>query len=454
MLFNSTASSDLSLHSFKNASNISLDGYASVQFKNERLDNIEAICLPHTGLASKIAQTMLTYFCGEHVTIIEKNRAIFIKKALLQEKYEAKLKKRDTLISSLFQDITNPGDIKARDKDHEYISLVSLKLLEEISEKNAFVAIKKDVPFGERVISLIAMRGENGPQVYAKASKRNKDLNTQLGESFCKKVFKVANLSQEQLKAMAKPLSQNSNRTQQITRITRENEAQSLLQAGNIPHINQVEAFQVYKKKNKEGHEVETYLYVTQFAPGNDLYERLRNGIPTPETWVKWALQICRAIYSMHTKANMLHLDLKPENILLTETDDVLIIDFELSSLKSESKGKLRGSPSHLPPELFSIETKNYNWDPTEGYDAWAIGCILLELKYGLTHFPSERYFQSPNDWNKIFEEMQSKIDTLLNPPDDPSNQIIKGLLALDPQKRMSLKEVLEQLHVIQEKIK
>lgn len=157
-------------------------------------------------------------------------------------------------------------------------------------------------------------------------------------------------------------------------------------------------------------------------------------------------LQIVDATEYCHSMG-IFHRDLKPENILCTRDGErMCIADFGLATSERTSTDFGCGSTFYLSPEcqggLFE-RLESYN---TEKNDIWSLGVILVNLTCGRNPWrqacPSDETFRA-------YVHNPEFLRTIL-PISHATNRILKGLFALDPRDRMTLKELRRQIGTIE----
>ena len=163
--------------------------------------------------------------------------------------------------------------------------------------------------------------------------------------------------------------------------------------------------------------------------------------------------QILQGVHYLHSQG-IVHRDLKLDNVLLSgnvHTGEVKIADFGLSALvklgangydrtesskRKEYKGlrEMWGTASYFAPELIGGA-----YGPQA--DVWSIGCILYEMLSG------QHPFHGKND-EELFSMIRSGFVDVHSPPWDEisteAKELVKGLLELDPVKRLSCTEALK----------
>jgi len=177
---------------------------------------------------------------------------------------------------------------------------------------------------------------------------------------------------------------------------------------------------------------------VMELIKGGELYEELISNGPFDEFKVYQLFsQLVDALRYLHSK-NIVHRDLKLQNILLTPDWKLKLTDFGLSQLwcsNLELMHERCGTPAYVAPEV--IRGEDYDMR----VDIWSLGVIF----YLLLHV------QYPYMGDGI-AEIYSKIEK--GDPDFPNvmktplsleaKDLILNLLQVDPQKRLTLDQVLQ----------
>lgn len=101
---------------------------------------------------------------------------------------------------------------------------------------------------------------------------------------------------------------------------------------------------------------------VMDFIPGQSFQQLLDEKKRFPQKKViKWAIQLIEALVYLH-KQNppIIHSDIKPANIMLTPSDDICLIDFNISSIFTGKGARTIGfSDGYSPPEQYKIYYDN-----------------------------------------------------------------------------------------------
>ncbi|VDM54383.1 unnamed protein product [Angiostrongylus costaricensis] len=161
-----------------------------------------------------------------------------------------------------------------------------------------------------------------------------------------------------------------------------------------------------------------------------ELHKR-RRSVTEPEARY-FTHQVCLAVEYLHEK-NVIHRDLKLGNLFLNGDLQVKIGDFGLATtvdMDGERKKTLCGTPNYIAPEV--LDKKGHSFE----VDIWAIGCILYTLLFGRPPFET-----------KSLKETYSRIKMnqyrLPSTAGQTVTHLIQNLLAPDPAKRPTVKQVL-----------
>lgn len=170
---------------------------------------------------------------------------------------------------------------------------------------------------------------------------------------------------------------------------------------------------------------------VMDLVTGDDLKAQLRRvGTFSPRDAVSAMTSVLDAIGVAHAQG-CLHRDVKPDNVLVENgdgplADRVRLSDFGIARLAQESTVQatgLLGTPSYMPPELFSEGRFS------GASDVYAAGIMLYELLAGRTPFAG------PGTAHTIgFRHVTAEPPRLAVPP--ALWNIIAAMLAKDPTRR------------------
>ena len=200
-------------------------------------------------------------------------------------------------------------------------------------------------------------------------------------------------------------------------------------------HPNIIKLYDVFENEN--------YIYIImEYCSGGDLLSYFEHfEYELPETKVCEIIhKLSMAIYYLHSYG-IVHRDLKPENILMTDLTsnaDIRLLDFGLSKIvgNDEKCTEPYGTLSFVAPEV--LQGKPYD----KSVDLWSIGIITFLLLCGYMPFDdkhSEREIARQTIQDPV--PYENKIWSKLSPE---AKTIVDGLLQKKPEKRYSIKEVLE----------
>ena len=221
-----------------------------------------------------------------------------------------------------------------------------------------------------------------------------------------------------------------------------------------LHHPNIVEFQDAFRRKGN-------LFLVFEFVDKNllELLQEHPNGLD-PNLIRHLIYQLCKSIKYLHDQ-NIIHRDIKPENLLITDKMESKLCDFGFARLVSETNEKLTDYVAtrwYRAPELL-LSQGNYGKE----VDYWAIGCIMGELVDGNPLFPGENEIDQLHCIQKVLGNFTDKQEEMFysNPLFNGKNLLkitkpetlekrylgkfnkkaisfMKGLLALDPKKRLN----------------
>eukprot|EP00435_Cladocopium_sp_Y103_P019533 s1460_g4.t1 len=207
----------------------------------------------------------------------------------------------------------------------------------------------------------------------------------------------------------------------------------------NVEHEHCVSLFDIYRTKR-------WIVLVMERLQGGELFEQIAKKRFLKELEAKHVMrQIISGLSFLHGK-HIAHRDLKPENILISASRpaeppnqdcvlfDIKIADYGLSKYREEELKSLVGTPQYWAPEMLMGRGKDA-YD--ERVDLWSLGVLLYVMLYGRYPFKGER----------ANEQIKAGVFDLSHPKNEPSDEakdLIRKLLKVNANERLSLKECLE----------
>lgn len=195
-----------------------------------------------------------------------------------------------------------------------------------------------------------------------------------------------------------------------------------------VRHPNIVELKEVMATKGK-------VFFVMEYVKGGELFAKVAKGKLKEDVARKYFQQLVSAVDFCHSRG-VYHRDLKPENLLLDGNGDLKVSDFGLSALPEQLRndGLLHtrcGTPAYVAPEV--LRKKGYDGAKA---DIWSCGVILFVLLAGSLPFQDENVMKM---YRKVFKAEYEF------PPwfSGESKRLISKLLVVDPQKRISIADIL-----------
>ncbi|XP_026466563.1 uncharacterized protein LOC113370108 isoform X3 [Ctenocephalides felis] len=179
---------------------------------------------------------------------------------------------------------------------------------------------------------------------------------------------------------------------------------------------------------------------VTEYAAKGEVFDYLvSNGRMKEAESCRIFRQIVSAVKYCHSK-NIVHRDLKAENVLLDANMNIKLADFGFSNTFTEGNllSTWCGSPPYAAPELF----QGLEYDGPKA-DIWSLGIVLYVLVCGALPF----------DGKTLQELRTAVISGKVRIPYFMSQEcehLIRHMLVVDPDKRMSLEHVLQHKWMMQ----
>ena len=191
---------------------------------------------------------------------------------------------------------------------------------------------------------------------------------------------------------------------------------------------------------------IETYGridIVLEYCKISNLYQYLhsKNFNLTELQIVTYIHKISKAVYSMHN-LGIIHRDLKLSNIALaSEKEDIRILDFGLSKIlgPGETCSESYGTPGYAAPEV--INEENYGFK----VDVWSIGAITYFMC--TSKLPFDYITKGLSVKNIVINTLNDEIkfkDICWTNLSKEVVKFIKGCMNKNPEKRLTIKEVLE----------
>ena len=206
-----------------------------------------------------------------------------------------------------------------------------------------------------------------------------------------------------------------------------------ILKIGQHPNI--IKLYDIYENEN--------YIYIImEYCSGGDLLSYFEyNEYELPEEKVCEIIhKLSMAIYYLHSYG-IVHRDLKPENILMTDLSpkaDIRLLDFGLSKIigNDEKCTEPYGTLSFVAPEV--LQGKPYD----KSVDLWSIGIITFLLLCG--YLPFDDKHSEREIARQTIQDPVPFEDKIWNKYSPEAKTFVEGLLQKKPEKRYSIKEILE----------
>ncbi len=179
---------------------------------------------------------------------------------------------------------------------------------------------------------------------------------------------------------------------------------------------------------------IEPQVYLVMELMDGDLRSNMKNSIDFDEI-IDIILQVAMGLEYAHNELQFIHRDIKPENILFRNITYELT-DWGLAKLTgSETRSGYSGSISYSAPEQFYPEFGEIGpWT-----DVWQLGVVFYEL------FTSELPFG--RDLSEVIRRVKSEDPVIPTSIDLRVQNLLKSMLAKQPQNQAKLKDIIKVLN-------
>ncbi len=189
----------------------------------------------------------------------------------------------------------------------------------------------------------------------------------------------------------------------------------------------------------------ETRGYMLTWRADINLFDFLETelGKLSITTCLHIAYEITHKVSLLHENG-WIHGDLKPSNVLVLN-DAFYLSDFGFSKQVTEDM-PFGGTNCYLSPENIKNLDAGHEARTTLASDAWALGCILYEIYH-------PQCMRLTHDDSRLLEmtqkELFDQIDYSLKKAPRDIVSIIKGLLTIDPERRLTVPAARDALHAL-----
>ncbi|KAH8425646.1 aurora family serine/threonine-protein kinase [Aspergillus melleus] len=180
-------------------------------------------------------------------------------------------------------------------------------------------------------------------------------------------------------------------------------------------------------------HDSKRIFLILEFAGRGELYKHLRKEHRFPE-WkaAQYIAQMAAALKYLHKK-HVMHRDIKPENILVGIHGEIKISDFGWSvHAPNNRRQTMCGTLDYLPPEMLKPGSQDNFY--SEKVDLWSLGVLTYEFLVGEAPFED-----TPVMTQRRIARADMSVPSFVSPE---AKDLIKRLLVLEPEKRISLDEI------------
>ena len=195
--------------------------------------------------------------------------------------------------------------------------------------------------------------------------------------------------------------------------------------------------------------ECHTYV-VMELLRGGELFRRIRQKKRFTEREAASIMgQLVSVVSYMHS-LGVVHRDLKPENLLFDSEAEagaqIKVVDFGFARLKPElDSGMLTPcfTLQYAAPEILELASRTTQEGYSESCDLWSLGVILFAMLSGRSPFYSKTRTDSASHVMRRIKEGDFRLEgEAWRYVSAPAKQLTKGLLTVDPRKRVSMEQL------------
>lgn len=195
----------------------------------------------------------------------------------------------------------------------------------------------------------------------------------------------------------------------------------------SINHRNVVRIYETFETEK-------LLMIVLEYVAGGDLLTYLKKKNKVTENTCKFIFkQLIQGLHYMHSQG-IIHRDVKLDNILIDSDSTIKICDLGVSKMikPGELMTEQCGTPAYIAPEIIS-GNGYYGF----GADIWSAGVVFYALLSGTVPFKGSN-MQELHDLI-VKADYPELTDISLE-----ANELIKGMLEVDPNKRLTTDQLLK----------
>ncbi|KAL0953478.1 hypothetical protein HGRIS_004708 [Hohenbuehelia grisea] len=263
------------------------------------------------------------------------------------------------------------------------------------------------------------------------------ELIKEIGGGGFSTVYRAVNLEEQRTAACKHILISEQTTDKERKTIDKEMKIHAALK-----HLHVLEFYNAVVVELQYKHKYVPGIYMLlEFAAGGDLFDKIAPDVGVGDDVAHYYFnQLVAGMDFIHAQG-VCHRDLKPENLLLDAAGTLKISDFGLASVyKLKDTGKTRmltercGSLPYVAPELNTDSP--YAAEPI---DVWGVGVILFTLLAGNTPW-DEPTIKSPEFVRYVSGQIFG--DAPWNRLNENALSLIRGMLTIDPSRRLTLSDV------------